>query len=252
MEQILVKDTQRNVYSINMLHKKLTKELPKQMQITQKLFTMLKNNKILGLYIYEYVDNNFYKQLFELLKINISVTSLCISYQSNTNNNKFYELLSDYLSISTYLKYINFGDYNISVENSILLSSALKKNNSLIQIHLYYQNLDKKGCNYIIDSLKFNKTVTYFIINVPSIDGNYLAELLKVNTTLTAIQLHITSVGEYRVEIEIEIEKALKNNRYITVLILGYRRVGMEENIKTYCERNKYNNNLKSLMLQDL
>jgi hypothetical protein len=219
----------------------------------EKLFTLLKNNEISMLHTFGYTDSNYYDQLLKLLKINRSVTRLWIKYngysnngKQNSNQNKFYKLICDYLINTTDLKLINFIDYGISVENSMLLSNAFKQNNSLNEIHLYNKHLDKSACTYFINSLKFNKTITTLTTDICSIDGNHIAELLKVNTSLTSISVYVEKVTNIRV-----IDNALKNNKYIEYIYTNFKQ-DMYKNISTYCDRNKHNNKLRSTMIEDL
>jgi hypothetical protein len=218
------------------------------------LFSLLENNEITQLELYSRHDGNYYKQLFELLKINSSIHTLCIFFMVFDNfsdDNEFYKLLCEFLTTTLYLKYTFLKDGCISIENSILVADAVKNNNSLVTVKLHYNNLNDNTYKYIIDSLKFNKTVASFVISNWSnpLDINDVAELLKVNTALNEIILCIRKITNYDM-----IKKAVKNNRYITTFRSPHGNDADPDmkKIKTYFERNNYNLKLKSMLIQDL
>jgi hypothetical protein len=228
----------------------------------EKILSSIKNNEIMAVHICKYADINFFKQLFELLKNNSSVKRLIITYNSNyghsdnnnnnnnnISNNEFYKLLSDCLAIDTYFNVVCLVDDNINAENLVLISNALKNNNSLIEVELCYKNLKKNECKYIIDSLKFNKTLTYIVIYINSISANHIVELLKVNTTLRSLEIR-SRIKKPRI-----ICNTLQNNRNITYFSVYSQMdidIDIHNIISDYCERNMHNLKLKSLLIEDL
>jgi len=225
-----------------------------KLNITSKkdILAQFKNYQILSLEPYDYTNDSYYRKLFELLQLDTSVDKLYIMYNDYRNSDEFYRLLSDFLTTSTHLKHIRLKDNHISVENSMLLSDAIKNNDSLIHINLNYKNLDSNAFKYLINSLKINKMLKFIVISIWDnyIDGNDIAELLKVNTSVFALELYTSEIKNHNVII-----KALKNNRYIT-LFFSPSDVILDQNVYkkiiTYSERNKYNQELKSMRIQDL
>jgi hypothetical protein len=242
MKEIFICTTTNTSYSVN----------------KEQLFTSLKNNEVLEMNTSEYTDIQYYRELFKLLQINTSIKQLCIKYgncnidsrQSDTDNSEFYKLLSDYLRISIYLRELILVDYHITIKNSMLLNDVFKHNNTLNEIYLYYRNLDKDGCTHFIDSIKFNKTATVIGIDMNLINDNHIVELLKVNTRISSIYFLHEEVE--KPETIKTIEKALKNNQYVTFLCVNFRSQNKYKKINTYCERNKHNLELKSMLIQDL
>jgi hypothetical protein len=219
----------------------------------EQLCNLLENNKITSLHLNNYTDINFYKRLFELLKIGTSVISLGIIYTSDNNNNnndnKYYELLSDYLRHNIWLKKINITDNGISITNCKLLCEALKNNTTIDDVAFTHGNLNDDMCKYIINYLKVNKTLQFVRIScLPQIiDGKYIAELLDNETKLKCITFFTNIKNEQCMS------KSLENNSNVTSLcVFGLYFNSITKNIAYYCERNMHNLKLKSLMIEDL
>jgi hypothetical protein len=240
----------------------VTKTQPECFKIhdQQKIFDLLENNQITLLYSQTSMDISYYKRLLELLKINTSVLKLQIVYTSNNDNDhndndhndnddQFYKLLSDFLTIQTHPHTIYLVDRYISVRNCNLISDAIKNNTNVTNLDLFY-NLDNNMFTYLVNSLKFNKTLTTIRIDLCNniIDGKILAKLLKDNTTLTTLTLSSNVINEQYVL------KSLKNNPYITYIYMPHisNTISAIKKINNYCDRNKYNNDLRSLVIQDL
>jgi hypothetical protein len=211
-----------------------------------KLHNLIKNNEISILRLFKYRNIDYYKQLFELLKTNTSIFHIKI--RNNDNTDEYYKLLSDYLMFKNNLKKISLaGDY-MSDDNCKLIYDALKNSNniSLITIRFRYNYLNDNSLKYIIDFLKFNNTLkfVYIVVCEALIDGVIIAELLRTNITINKLAMISQNIKNLNV-----LEKVMENNRYITHLDMFHN---SKASINGYCKRNKYNNNLKSLMLQDL
>jgi hypothetical protein len=219
----------------------------------EELFDLIKNDKI-KMIISDRIDMNYNKRLLELLKKNKSVTKLYLSIHCSKSNTKhgdeFYKILHDFLTTETYLEFIQLEDKYISVENCKLVGEALKSNSSLIEISFTYYNLGNNALKYLIDPLKFNTNISFVRISVWDnfIDGTLIAELLKIKTTLSAIALYTHEIKNSNV-----IDGLLQNNSNIT-FFYTYCSLGpaADRNIQSYCERNKHNFCLKSMMIQDL
>jgi len=211
-----------------------------------KIYDLIKNNELTILRSYRYTNIDYYKQLFELLKTNISLFSMMI--ENNNATDEYYKLLSDCLMFKTNLENISLLDNNISDNNCKLLCDALKNSNSisLNSIHFTYDYLSENSLKYFIDFLKFNKTLKQVMITVweKTIDGVAIAELLSTNTTINKLTLMTPVIKKLHV-----VEKAMENNQYITYFDMYHN---SKTSINYYCRRNEHNSNLKSLMLQDL
>jgi hypothetical protein len=211
-----------------------------------KIYDLIKNNELTILCSYRYVNIDYYKQLFELLKTNISLFYMMI--ENNNATDEYYKLLSDCLMFKTNLENISLSDNNISDNNCKLICDALKNSNSssLNSIHFKFNYLNDNSLKYIIDFLKFNKTLKQIMITVweKPIDGVAITELLSTNITINKLTLMTPQIKKLHV-----VEKAMENNRYITHLDMFHN---SKASINGYCRRNEHNNNLKSLMLQDL
>jgi Ran GTPase-activating protein (RanGAP) involved in mRNA processing and transport len=208
-----------------------------------KICELIKNNELRTLCLYSYKDINYYKQLFELLKINTSVIDLWID---NDATDEYYKLLSDCLMFKTNLERIGLSDNDISIDNCKLLCDALKNSTSLNKIHFSYDCLNDNSCKCFIDFLKFNKTVKCAQVSIleKRLDGIIIAKLLNVNTTINELVLRIRKIKNMHV-----IKKAIKNNQYITCFSMSHY---YQEIIIKYCVRNQYNQRLKAMMIQDL
>jgi hypothetical protein len=218
----------------------------------KRIYKLVKNNKLKILNLYFYENINFYKQLFDALKTNRSVIKLYIehNYKHNGKNtmDEYYELLSDFLQHETYLQHLILHSNNITTYRSKLLAKALVNNTTLNQIHFQYTYLDEDSCKYFINSLKVNKTIKRVVITVTRgfIDGKMIAELLDVNKSITEIVLITPKIKEHFV-----MEKALQNNPYIMYFYMSDT-IDIQDSVRSYYERNRYNLKLKSLMIEDL
>jgi len=217
------------------------------------LFPLLENNEITMLETYCYVDNDYYNELFELLKINTSVNTLKILF--NNCDHQFYKSLHDMLIINNTINMLHLNDIKISIENCEWICQIIKKNRSVLKLHLNYEEPENNTFENIIDALKFNNTLklVYFGFNNSNVVcGGLIAELLTINKTLNYITLCLPIIiGMTGIINSGKIVDSLESNPSIISLTGNYL-LNTNTNIKNYCARNKHNIMLKSLMIQDL
>jgi hypothetical protein len=177
----------------------------------EKIFDEFKNNNVNTLNSYDYKDDNYYKRIFELLITNSSISSLSIV--NDNGSDEFYKLLADFLILNSCLHTLLLVDNSISIKNCQLISDALKNNTTLSSIHIRYHNLDNDMLKYLVNSLKYNKSLIFVGISVwgKPINAEIITTLLNNNTILAGILLYSN-----KIEKEYMLKKVLKNNPYIT------------------------------------
>jgi hypothetical protein len=190
----------------------------------QQLLPLLKNNQVSELLLYNYIDNDDYSELFELLKTNTSVHALTFGHMySNITNHIIYKLLYDMLKVNMSLQILTLMYNNITIKDAKLLCKTLKNNTLLTRVRFHYDIISNNIFENLIKTLKFNKTITHFYMDSHSqniINGaNIVNELI--------------------------------NNPYVTYLS-GCNCLSSNIEIQNYCARNKHNIMLRSLMIQDL
>jgi hypothetical protein len=214
------------------------------------LFPMLKNNEITMVETYRYIDNDYYNEIFELLKKNISVDTLRIL--CNNGDSQFFKSLNDMLVINNSISMLHLNDTKLSIENCEWICQIIKNNTSVEKLYLNYEESENNTCENIINALKFNNTlklVNIHIENSNTVSGEIIAELLTINKTLNSITLYIpTMIGIINSD---KIADSLEYNSSVITLI-GHYLLGTNTNITNYCARNKHNIMLRSLMIQDL
>jgi hypothetical protein len=149
-------------------------------------------------------------QFYHLVKVYISN----LSQLDNVSLKDSYEskVVFKVLEKNTSLKFLNFAGCNtksfeaefdryfleIILSNVILLSTALKRNKSVIILDLYRNNLEDEAAIAIATALKINKTLTKLSFHDNRIcdDGaKAIASALETNITLINLSLAFNMIG---------------------------------------------------------
>ena len=169
-------------------------------------------------------------QFYHLVKVYISN----LSQLDNVSLKDSYEskVVFKVLEKNTSLKFLNFAGCNtksfeaefdryfleIILSNVILLSTALKRNKSVIILDLYRNNLEDEAAIAIASALKINKTLTTLSFHDNRIrdDGaKAIAKALETNTTLTNLSLAFNRIKEPGIK---ALVSSLKINTTLTIL----------------------------------
>ncbi|KAL0229676.1 hypothetical protein GEMRC1_009703 [Eukaryota sp. GEM-RC1] len=162
------------------------------------------------------VDPSICMALMELMKVNITVTS------------------------------VNLGYNSIEDEGARALAEVLKINNVVTRVDLENNSIGDVGAIVLAEALKINTTVRSIILTGNGIgnDGvRALAEAFKVNTSVTVVSLAFNSIGD---EGACALAEAFKVNASETGLrvFLGWTSIEAE-GVKALAEALKVNRKLK-------
>jgi len=167
-----------------------------QEEVLIELFDSLKANKvlrILTLFHPESFTSKGAKALAGLLKVNTSLTSLCI-WESNIEDEGL-EYIAEALKMNTSLVKLDLGWNNITSRGAIAIAKALKVNESLVDLTMQCEDIGNEGFITLAEALKVNKS-----LRLLSIEGNYL--LKKIGALALVDAMKINSSFELVVEFE--------------------------------------------------
>jgi hypothetical protein len=214
-----------------------------------------------SIHVIEFTSNiklttKYCELLGELLKTNTTLKKLY--FQRNIHNYEDCKYLFEGLKINRSLdKFYMFSpelDYNASN----LLSDLIETNKSLTCIAVYIRNDNNNSVAIrMINALKINNTLKQISINLDCRDPDvceYFVDFIKNNRSLTNISIY--NAGQYNLNFKsaLSIINALKYNPSITQFhgLLFYANHPTWENLlNKYCDRNRHNIKLKEMMLLD-
>ena len=142
--------------------------------------------------------NKINNDLSELLYVNTTLQSLLISFNTmnadnqnkkiNCNYNSLFKILENNTSLTSLKIYSCFPDnFYINDESINILSNSLEKNTTLTNLIIDCENIN----NYenIINSLKYNSTLTSLTLTINYNINDNITEMLQSNTTLTELNM---------------------------------------------------------------
>jgi len=235
-------------------------DIYKQILVALKTNTSVSTLSINVDYTKSYVRAKEYDEwcgiLSDVLKFNTTILTMALYIVNTTKNGlkSIYEGLSENKSIHV-IKIDMSNDLGTKVfsNNNKMLENMLKTNTHLTHIHFYFNNIDSMTWSKIVESLKVNETVTRLGLTIrrrTNFNGSIqLKELLRVNKQICNMELYTRGMITFN-----DIISAIKNSPYITYFIENSEdnvADDMVEKIDKYCNRNLYNNKLKTMMLQD-
>ncbi|KAL0240053.1 hypothetical protein GEMRC1_010160 [Eukaryota sp. GEM-RC1] len=108
--------------------------------------------------LHVYVSRTIAMELFELLKVNTTVTRVDIGESDYKAEGAI--ALAEALKVNTTVTSVVFHDNFIESEGATALAEALKVNNTLISIELSYNFIESEGAITLAEALKVNNTLT--------------------------------------------------------------------------------------------
>jgi hypothetical protein len=194
-----------------------------------QLITMLINNEVSKIRIHsKFTEIISIKQLFDLLKFNTSVRT--IHFMLGRANIDIYE------------------------EYCEALLDMLKVNKSVKNLYIYYKYMSSNMLSHLVNTLKINNTIADITMDISKIDYKHVANILTVNNTLKTINIFLREVMSQDILQINYVFNALENNRSIIQFYTTFEftPVKTRKEVLDICNRNKYNNKLKRLVLGDL
>ena len=173
-----------------------------------------------------YVIERLLSILFLALRVNTSVTSVSLSY--NSIGAEGANSLSQALRVNTSLTSLNLSNNSISAEGANSLSQALRVNTSLTSLNLSQNSIGDEGDNFLSQALRVNTSLTSLDLSLNSISAegaNSLSQALRVNTSLTSLNLYQNSIGDEGANF---LSQALRVNTSVTSVSLSSNSIGAE------------------------
>ena len=186
--------------------------------------------------------------LAEALKLNTSLTQLCLS--GNSIRDQGAAGLAEALKQNTILTQLDLTDNSISDQGAAGLAEALKQNTSLTQLDLADNSISDQGATSLAEALKQNTSLTQLDLGGNSISdqgATSLAEALKQNTSLTQLDLGGNSIIDQGAD---GLAEALKQNTSLTQLDLGDNSI-IDQGVAGLAEALKHNTSLTQLDLSE-
>ncbi|KAL0239466.1 hypothetical protein GEMRC1_009574 [Eukaryota sp. GEM-RC1] len=186
------------------------------------------------------------RALADALKVNTTLTSVNLCENSIGANGA--KALADTLKVNTTLTRVDLENNSIGDEGATALADALKVNDRLTRIGLYMNYIGDEGAIALAEALKVNNTVTTVNLGQNSIGAEgakALADALKVNTTLTSVNLYMNFIGDEGAR---TLAEALTVNIAVTCVDLCNNSIGFE-GVKSLSEALKINNSVVELCL---
>ncbi|XP_015777590.1 PREDICTED: protein NLRC3-like [Acropora digitifera] len=151
------------------------------------------NSTVLSL---EFKECNFTNVLSRALKVNTSLSSLNLAW--NSIGNEGANSLAEALTVNTSLSSLNLAWNSIGNEGANSLAEALTVNTSLSSLNLAWNSIGNEGANSLAEALTVNTSLSSLNLAWNSIGNegaNSLAEALTVNTSLSSLNLAWNSIG---------------------------------------------------------
>jgi hypothetical protein len=171
----------------------------------------------------QYHDDDIFPVMIEALKLNTSITKLCIQgiALKHIDGGK---LLSGLIECHPKLSKMMLSNCFLEPENTYHIAKALCENTKLKTLRLAKSQVFAKGAEYIADMLKTNSTLTALHLPLSFIEcegASAIAESLIVNTTLLSLDISFNSIKDAGTT---SISRALEVNNTLQKLELDCNR----------------------------
>lgn len=195
----------------------------------------------------EDTKGSYVEKLVEKLKNNKSITNLILTCPNV--NNRVEKALATLIEDNKTLKALELriGKRN-TIDTEYPLEEALKKNNTLKVLNLYYHQIEDAKINALSEMLKENNTLTTLILRGGHVNDSQalnLAEALRKNDTLTNLEISSNAIGDVGAN---ALAEMLKDNKTLTNLDLSRNKIG-DAGANGFAEMLKDNQTLTNLVL---
>ncbi|KAL0229651.1 hypothetical protein GEMRC1_013196 [Eukaryota sp. GEM-RC1] len=172
------------------------------------------------------ISNSISIPLIELLKVNTTITCLCL--WNNSLEDKGVRALADALKVNTTLTSVNLCENSIGANGAKALADTLKVNTTLTSVNLYMNFIGDEGARTLAEALTVNIAVTCVDLcnNSIGFEGvKSLSEALKINNSVVELCLGANSIGDHGAK---ALAATLKINNKLTNISLFYALIGDE------------------------
>ena len=170
-------------------------------------------------FIFEFLDEGLTAILFEVIKVNETVTIL--NLPGNGICDAGATSIAEAIKVNKTLADLNLSGNGISDAGATSIAEAIKVNKTLTDLNLSDNGVSDAVATSIAEAIKVNKTLTDLDLSgngISDAGATSIAEAIKVNKTLTHLRLSDNGISDAGVT---SIVEAIKVNKTLTNLDLS-------------------------------
>ena len=170
-------------------------------------------------FIFEFLNEGLTAILFEVIKVNETVTHLRLS--DNGISDAGVTSIVEAIKVNKTLTNLDLSGNGISDAGATSIAEAIKVNKTLTDLDLSENGISDAGATSIVEAIKVNETLTNLDLSgngISDAGATSISEAIKANNTLTDLDLSCTGICDAGVT---SIAKAIKVNKTLTNLKLS-------------------------------